>query len=343
VSVTRLAMIGTRGHYRTVLNELPSLDPLRLVGVASGGPGDPVDPLAQWARDNGHAPRVCDDWRELFDATRPHLLVVCGPFELHARMCIEAVERGIHVLTEKPAALTRDDLAELADGCRRNPRVHLAGMMFSRYDPGFYTARQLIAAGAIGDVRLLNARKSYKLGARAAYYHDRATYGGTIPWVGSHAIDWVMWLSGHHFRGVFATHSTTGNGGHGTMEATAACHFTLCNGRAATVSIDVLRPSAAPTHGDDWIRVVGTAGVLEARPQSLQLVNAGHDGKTPYPVACDRTPVRDLVDAITGRRPGLIGTLDTLALTDACLAARASADEGRPIAIEKLSLTTPTT
>jgi predicted dehydrogenase len=53
-----------------------------------------------------------------------------------------------------------------------------------------------IKQGSIGKVRLMNSQKSYKLGSRSEFYKHRQTYGGTIPWVGSHAIDWMYWLSG---------------------------------------------------------------------------------------------------------------------------------------------------
>jgi hypothetical protein len=115
------------------------------------------------------------------------------------------------------------------------------------------------------------------------------------------------------------------------MERTALCHFTLDGERFASVSTDVFRPANAPTHGDDWIRVVGTTGVLEARPTSVLLINAENDGATTVPVACDRTFLRDFVDHVEGRQASPIDTAATLALTRACLLARQSADEGRAI------------
>ena len=325
--IERVAMIGTRGHYRAVLREMQSMPALRVVALCDGGDG--VAPIAAWCRENGHTPKMFDDHRAMLDAARPELLVVDGPFESHASMCIDAIERGVHVITEKPAALTLAELDALSAACNRNPSVQVAGMMFSRYDAGFWTAKQLIDSGAIGDVRLMNARKSYRLGTRAAHYHARETYGGTIPWVGSHAIDWVMWFAGDHaLQRVYATHSACDNGGNGTMERSALCHFTLEGERFASVSVDVFRPGNAPTHGDDWIRVVGTAGVLEARPDSVTLINAKNDGSKPVPVSCDREFLRDFVDHVEGRGRMPIDTRATLALTRACLLARQSADEG---------------
>src|SRR3954452_58440 len=287
MAITRVGFIGSRGHWQATLREVSAVPALRVVAAAPGG--DTVAPIVQWCREHGHACEVIDDHRRMLDDAGLDVVVVCGPFERHAEMCVHAIERGIHVLTEKPAALTFDELDRLRAACRAHPDVHLAGMMFSRYDAGFYTAWRLIRDGAIGDVRLINARKSYRLGKRDAYYHDRATYGGTIPWVGSHAIDWVLWFAGGApFESVYATHSQQHNGNNGTMERSAACHFTLAGERFATVSIDVFRPSNAPTHGDDWARIVGTDGVIEARPDSLKMINRDNDGSQAVPVVCDR-------------------------------------------------------
>ena len=102
-------------------------------------------------------------------------------------------------------------------------------------------------------------------GRRSPDYRQRGTYGGTIPWVGSHAVDWIHWLSGERFLTVYAAHSVRDNRGHGDLEMTAICQFTLTNQVFGAASLDYLRPESAPTHGDDRIRLAGTRGVLEIR------------------------------------------------------------------------------
>lgn len=336
MQLSRLAFVGVRGHQGVVLRSLPRMPNVRVVGLCDGG-AEPIDSLIEWCRTNGHQPEVYQDYGEMLANARPHAVVICGPFEQHASMTIDAMERGIHVLTEKPAALTIEDLERLRTAVERHPHVHLAGMQTARFEAGFYTARQLVRQGAIGDVRLINARKSYKLGKRGLYYTARETYGGTIPWVGSHAIDWVLWIGGHRIRSAYATHSAACNEGLGTMERSALCHFTLCGERFASVSIDVFRPANAKSHGDDWIRIVGTEGVLEARPNAVTLINASNDGTVPVPLETPPSMFEDFAACVEGRSPGLNGPHDTLATTAACLLARQSADDGRVIEAESFT------
>lgn len=324
-----LAVIGTRGHWPTVARELEQMPEVRVVALADGG--DTIAPAAAWCKEHDHTPSVHADHREMLNHVKPDAVVVAGPFERHAEMCIDAIDRRVHVLTEKPAALTIEHLDKLRDAHSRNPDVHLAGMMFSRYEPGFWTAKRLIRDGAIGEVRLINARKSYKLGKRPDYYRDRATYGGTIPWIGSHAIDWILWFAGGEFKTVCAWHSAAHNHDLGTMELDAACQFALAGDRCATVSVDYRRPANAPTHGDDWARVVGTDGVMEVRTDSVRLINRENDGSKAVPAASETILLHEFVDHIRGKAKSSLDAKATLDLTEACLLARQSADEKRVI------------
>lgn len=326
----RIVFVGTRGHQGNVLRELSSVASIDVVGFCAGG--DSADGLAKWAAERKLSVPVFDDIETLLDQTKPTLCVICGPFELHASQTLAAIRRGIHVIAEKPVALTFDELAQLEMASAATPSTQLAGMMFSRFDPGFFHAWQLIRQGAIGEIRLLNVRKSYRLGKRGAFYADRKTYGGTIPWVGSHAIDWAMWFANAVPQRVFATHSSLHNGGNGTMERSAACLMEFANGVAATASIDVFRPEAAPSHGDDWARIVGTTGVIEARPDRVEIIDAA-GSRTITPPPPSQNFLQVFLGQIAGTNEAIIDARQTFDLTRVLLAARQSADEGRLVSI----------
>lgn len=328
----KLCMIGNRGHNSYVWAGLQRLPQVRVVGISPGTPEDDVAPL-QMACDNlGQSPEVFDDYRVMLDRLKPDVVSVVGPFELHAAMSAEALKRGIHVFCEKPVALTLEQLAMLKEVYAASDGLHFGAMMGLRYDPAFYTAWRTVQDGAVGTVRLINAQKSYKLGRRDAYYRDRATYGGTIPWVGSHAIDWIHWFSGAVFESVYATHSTQFNHDNGDLEVSALCHFTLRGEIFASASIDYLRPSTAHTHGDDRVRVMGTEGAIEVRGGAVYLINGETDGEVALPTACERQVFQDFVEHVEGKTTSLLSPDEIFAVTEACLLARQSADEGRVVA-----------
>lgn len=144
-------------------------------------------------------------------------------------------------------------------------------------------------------------------GTRAAFFRDRARQGGLIPWVAIHGIDFVRFLCPLPAEAVFAGHSAIGNGGYGDLEATAQLMLALRGGVSAQVSADYLRPAHALTHGDDRVRVIGTAGVLEVRDDKVWLTNRTHDGLSPEPLLEVPGIFEDFIHTLEG---GGLGVLD---------------------------------
>jgi predicted dehydrogenase len=328
----KMCIIGDRGHMHYVFGGLPALPNVEVAAISSGTPDDDVTNLKAQCQQLGHAPQVYDDWTDMLAHVRPEIAVVCGPFELHAAMSMAAIARGIHVFCEKPVALTLDELAHL-QAVYGQSDVHFAAMMGMRYEAAFYTAWRQVQAGAVGEIRLLNAQKSYKLGLRPAYYYRRETYGGTIPWIGSHPVDLIHWFSGREFLSVMATHSHVANGDQGTLETSALCQFRLAGDISASASMDYFRPANAPTHGDDRLRVVGDRGVIEVRGGQVILINDQQPGEIFIPLLGEQNIFCDFVARVQGQSAGLLNAADTFTVTKICLLARQSADDGKPLDI----------
>jgi predicted dehydrogenase len=107
-------------------------------------------------------------------------------------------------------------------------------------------------------------------------------------------------------------------------EDTCCGIFEMEGGAQATVSVDFFRPQNAGTHGDDWIRIVGAAGIIEARANEKRCTLL-KDGAAPEAVTLD-DPESLFIPFIEGRE-GLTNTADALSLSRACLFARLAADE----------------
>jgi predicted dehydrogenase len=323
-------MIGVSGHVGYVWEALRHGADATVVALASGSVGEELAPLAAACRELGHQPVCFDDCERLLDACRLDGVVVAPWFGDHARIACAVLARGIPCFVEKPVALTLAELAAV-QAAQARAQTMLMPMLGLRYDPAMFTAWQTIRAGAIGAVRLITAQKSYRLGTRPAFYQQRATYGGTIPWVGSHAIDWMLWLSGKQPRSVHASHSCQHNREHGAMESSALCHFVLEDEVLAGIALDYLRPSSAPSHGDDRVRVVGTDGILEVRNNRLYLLSDQAGGERELPLENPGRIFDDFLGAIRGERQPLCNHEDAFRVTQACLFARQSADEGRTV------------
>lgn len=322
----KICLVGATGHLSYVFAGLALDGDDRIVGIAPGSVGEEVRVLAENEVVTAHAPEFFSDYHDMLDRLAPDLVVVACHFGDHAKVTLAAFARGCHVFSEKPLATENADLAAIKNAYE-NADVHFSAMHGMRYDPAFYTAHEAVRQGAIGKVRLLNGQKSYRLGKRPDFYRRRASYGGTIPWVGSHAIDWLAWFAPGEFRTVFAAHSSLHNQDLGDLEMSAHCLFTFADEVSGAVSIDYLRPATASTHGDDRLRVAGTEGVIEVRAERVFLINADAEGERELPAVCERQIFADFLKQIRGTGRCLVSAEDAFQVTQACLLARQAADE----------------
>lgn len=326
----RVCIAGNSGHAATVTRALPRLPQVEIAGWCRAWDGEPMTEVLADFRTLGLCPPEFPDYKTMLDAVRPDVLVVDGLFCDHEEMTCAALARGIHVYCDKPLALTLEGLDRVRDAAARSSAL-LWAMQTARFDPWFYTAKRLIDAGAIGEIRLLSAQKSYRLGTRAPFFRDRAQHGGLIPWVAIHGIDFIRYLYPQAAETVFASHSNAANGGYGDLEVTAQLMMTLAHGVSAQVSADYLRPAGAATHGDDRVRAAGTCGVLEVRDDQVWLINADHDGSVPMPLETPPMIFEDFIDTLGGRGSGLLDLAESLEDSRLALLARQSADTGLPV------------
>jgi len=314
-----LLLVGNCGHMEMVFSALEKRPETFAIGVIGGFSANDSDFLQQKCETLGYLPRIFTSIDEGIKHLSPDIVCIDGPFNLHASMCSKALGSGAHVFVEKPCALTLDELAELRQTWELSGK-RLSTMMNLRYRPAFWTAKEKIDDGAIGHIRLLHAQKSYKLGKRPEAYKSRETFGGMIPWVGIHAIDWVHWLSGQKVSLVHAAHSSKSNRDHGDLESTAAIHLAMENEVMATIICDYLRPDSLHGHSDDRIRIVGDRGILEIRKGEL-LIN-----DQPQPLSTPPDLFSNFLDATLGKDMPIPTEEEIFHTTKVALKAREAAD-----------------
>jgi predicted dehydrogenase len=269
----KAVIIGTSGHIDLALGVRDRLPQLKYVGIAPGSADEDAKDFYVEQMEPSLIP-FYNDYRTMLDTEKPDLAIVAPFFFLQARIAGECLARGISVFVEKPMAVSMEQLERLRR-IHAQGRAALCPMLPSRYHPEMFAAwRAVVKEGAVGEPLLVTAQKSYKLGSRHPMYTHRATYGGTIPWVAIHAMDWVHWVTQGRIAEVSASHTTAGNRGHGEMESSGLCFYRLSNSGAATVSCDYFRPGSAPTHGEDRLRIAGERGVVEVTGGEARLTTA---------------------------------------------------------------------
>lgn len=309
----KVCFIGACGHWQQAYACLKERQDIVFSGFAPGSTeekqAESIDPAIPYF----------DDFRMMLDITAPDLAVVCPVFNRTGQIILECARRKIHVFAEKPVAASLEELERL-EAAIKESGIRFCAMHYLRYAPAFYHGAQLVRSGAIGNVKLVTAQKSYKYGTRPSWYADPDCYGSTATWVGIHAVDWIYAFTGLPFTSVAAISDGC------TPERAMLCQFTLTGDAVASVNLDYYRPATASSHGDDRIRCVGDRGVIEVCGEKITLING--DGTQ---VLCPEDGPDLLSEFLAGNTP--LPLSEILHITKAAIAARESAITGQRVMI----------
>lgn len=280
------------------------------------------------------SPVFYENYIEMLDTEKPDIAVVNCHFGDHADIILQCVHRKIHVFAEKPVSTTLEKLEEIKLALSKYD-VKLCAMLALRYAPWVLSAKDAIDNGRIGKIKMVIAQKSYKLGNREDFYKKRESYGGTIPWVSLHGIDWVYFLTGKKkFKTVYSSHTASDNGSNGDIEISCMSSFTMEDNISACVHADYLRPQTAAAQADDRVIVIGTKGRIEARDGVSRILADGMENFEELPKITGNQIFADFISEIEGRGKCMVTLDDSLYVTKVALLARESADNNKLISID---------
>lgn len=146
---------------------------------------------------------------------RVTVAVNATPSHLHVATTLPLIERGVNVVVEKPLAETAEDARQLVAAARG--RALLTANHYRRFCPSYRLARELIAAGEIGDVRRIHWAEGQKFEwpTQSGFYFRRpwktGRPRGVLLDIGVHVLDVVCWWLDETPRVVSAT--MDGHGG----------------------------------------------------------------------------------------------------------------------------------
>jgi predicted dehydrogenase len=315
----RVGLIGLKGHQGTILSGVEAMDEARLVAVADDDEGR-LSGVTGWPSADEETQTFTDSAK--FFEVPMDIVGICGMDAERAPMILEAAKRGIHVIAEKPLAMDLDELDAVRKAVAESG-IELSMLLTMRFEPPYITMRRLIAEGAIGKVCLATMQKSYRLGTRPAWQCSRETFSGIIPFIGIHALDLIRWVSGRDFTEGAAWCSNVGHPEVGDLEDNASVALQLDNGGTATARMDYCRPAAAPTHGDDRLRIAGSDGVIEWILTTEQVTLIRNDEEQRVVDLDEKIDqFADFVATVRGEKKSWAPAEDCLRMTDVVLRLR---------------------
>ncbi|TDQ46105.1 Gfo/Idh/MocA family protein [Actinorugispora endophytica] len=147
----RWGVLGTGGIAGAFLKGLGAVEGARVTAVGSRSDASAARFADAWGIPNRHG-----SLQGLAGDPEVDVVYVATPHPAHVEGALACLEAGKHVLCEKPLAMNTREAASMIDAARRNERF-LMEAMWTRFAPAAREIDRLLADGAIGELRLLNA------------------------------------------------------------------------------------------------------------------------------------------------------------------------------------------
>src|SRR5215472_9430743 len=145
----RAGIIGAGGRGRYLISQFKE------AGTEVGAVCDVYEPnLQAGIKEASTGAKSFRDYRKLLDDKSLDAVIVATPDHWHARMVIDAVEAGKDVYVEKPLAHKIEEGFRIIEAVRQTKRIVQVGTQ-RRSMELFQTARQIVEARRLGEVRLV--------------------------------------------------------------------------------------------------------------------------------------------------------------------------------------------
>lgn len=279
----RLAIIGTGGIAKTHARAIATLNNCELVALVN------------------HKPSSMSAFGEQFNVSRQYStiealladgdidgVIICTPNVLHAPQTIAALNAGVHVLVEKPMAMSATEAQTMLDAASQSDAILQVAHCW-RFDDEVQYLRDQLTSGIIGDVIRTKAYSSHVNWGPSGWFTDKALAGGgALADMGIHAIDTVRFLLGDPKpKSVFANIGT--HYGDYDVDDTGVITINWENGSHSIIEFGWWQPHADGVAAHT--KAYGTQGIAQLFPTQIHprdVNNTQHIIDTGYPA--QRTP-----------------------------------------------------
>jgi len=180
------------------------------------------------------------------------VIYIATPNKFHKEQTIICAKMGIHVLCEKPMALSVKEAEEMVEECKRN-KVILGIANMGRFNPFNIGAKKLLEENIVGKIGIIKASFSFVNNERNAWrYSLDLAGGGAIMDIGVHVINTLhFWFPNNKVEEIVAINEHYGY----EVEQNAGAVVRFDNGMMALldVSYDTMLSVSFEIRGDEGI------------------------------------------------------------------------------------------
>ncbi len=187
----KIGIVGAGGRAAKLIKFYNALDGVEVTGICGIIP----EQTRQLAEDL-QVPGWYNSFSEMLSSCGMDAVDIVTPNHTHAEYARMALEHKKHVLCEKPAALSTEELLQVADLAKRENCVLMYGLQGRFVEKVQYT-RHLIENGELGRVYFTKAKYVRRCGNPGSWFATKSqSGGGPLIDLGVHAIDLILYLLG---------------------------------------------------------------------------------------------------------------------------------------------------
>src|SRR4051812_6055006 len=176
-SRVRVAVIGTGGRARSLMNQLKPIAGVEIVGLC-----DVFEPrLLQAAEIAGPAALKTAEYRRILDNREIDAVLIGTPDHWHKTMTLDAVAAGKDVYVEKPVSHTIEEGAEMVRVIEASKQIVQTGTQQRSWEH-FIQGKELVQSGKLGQITFVQT-----------YWYQHAR-PGNWPAAQPDKLDWKQWL-----------------------------------------------------------------------------------------------------------------------------------------------------
>jgi predicted dehydrogenase len=188
---TRWGIAATGGIARTTMNDLRITENVEVVAVSSRDQAR----ADAFAAEEG-IERAYGDYARMLEDPDIDVIYICSPHGSHAPMATAAIEAGKHVLGEKPLGVDAGQARSLTE-LAQDRGVFLMEAMWMKFNPMIRRLQSVIADGAIGEVRWVQAGFGFGVPYEPdSRFWDPAQGGGALLDLGIYPITLAQLFTG---------------------------------------------------------------------------------------------------------------------------------------------------
>ncbi len=146
------------------------------------------------------------DYKEMLDQVKPELVSIATESGNHAEIALYCIDKGIHLIIEKPMAMSIEDANKIIDKSKEKG-VKVSSCHQNRFNVAIQEMRKAVEGGRFGRISHGSIHVRWN---RGKGYYDQASWRGTWAEDGGalmnqciHGIDLLRWMMGDEIEEVY--------------------------------------------------------------------------------------------------------------------------------------------